>query len=91
MTTRSIISSKPHIVAIWPDDGESVVEHALVLRRFDSGAIHIIQNGQCVYIPQYAIGPLMATLREMARAEKKEHAEWPRLNSSHNPPIKEPK
>jgi len=27
----------------------------------------------------------------LARAEKKEHAEWPRLNSSHNPPIKEPK
>jgi len=74
MTTRSIISHDPHIAAIWPDDGESGLEQALVLRRFDSGAIHIIQNGQCVYIPQYAIGPLMTTLREMAGAAKQENA-----------------
>lgn len=75
MTTRSIISHDPHIATIWPDDGESGIEPALVLRRFDCGAIHIIQNGEHVYIPQYALGPLMTTLREMARAEKKEHAE----------------
>ncbi len=74
MTTRSIISHDPHIAAIWPDDGKSGLEQALVLRRFDSGAIHIIQNGQCVYIPQYAIGPLMTTLREMAGAAKQENA-----------------
>ncbi len=74
MTKRSIISSKPHIVAIWPDESEDDPEQALVLRRFGSGAIHIIQNGQCVYIPQYAIGPLMTTLREMAGAAKQENA-----------------
>jgi len=75
MTKRSIISSKPHLVAIWPDESEDGLEQALVLRRFGSGAIHIIQNGQCVYVPQCALGPLMTTLREMERAEKKEHAE----------------
>lgn len=75
MTTRSTVSINPRITAIWPDDGEDGPEHALVLRGFDCGAIHIIQNGQCVYVPQCALGPLMTTLREMARAEKKEHAE----------------
>ena len=73
MTTRSIISINPHIAAIWPDDDESGLEHALVLRRFESGAIHIIQNGQCVYVPQCALGPLMTTLREMGRAVKEEN------------------
>lgn len=74
MTKRSIISSKPHIVAIWPDESEDGPERAMVLRRFDSGAIHIIQNGQCVYVPQCALGPLMTTLREMAGAAKQENA-----------------
>lgn len=73
MTKRSIISHDPHIAAIWPDDGKSGLEQALVLRRFGSGAIHIIQNGQCVYVPQCALGPLMTTLREMERAVKKEN------------------
>ena len=75
MTTRSLISSEPHIVAIWPDDNKSGPEHALVLRRFDECEICILQNGRYVSIPQCALGPLMTTLREMARAGGKEHAE----------------
>ena len=69
MTTRSYICHDPAIVAIWPDDCESGVEHALVLRLYVD-SIGIEQNGQRILIPMHAFGPLMTTLREMSLQAK---------------------
>lgn len=65
MTTRAYICHDPAIVAIWPDDCESGVEHALMLRLYADG-VGIEQNGQRILIPVHAFGLLMTTLREMS-------------------------
>lgn len=57
-------------IIVWPqlDDGDDfAMEHALALHAY-SDAVAIIQNGQRVAVPHYAIDAVIKALRKLKGA-----------------------
>ena len=65
MTTSTVISSTSILIAPSLEaEDDFAMEHSIVVTRY-SDAVWIVQNGQSITVPHYALREFMAAVKKM--------------------------